>query len=121
MFQEKEDGAPKHQGLWKGGDERRCVRVPASWLRGNQEGAVNFTLKLWGRNSACDEDGKRRREGGGQSGQSTLHREVETEPESWSPSEELCAPQEKERWGGIGSTLFRGRVLSGFYLRQPRL
>lgn len=53
-----------------------------------------------------------RREEGGQSERCTQHREVETEPESWSPSDGLRAPQEKEGWGGTGSTFFRGRLLS---------
>lgn len=29
--------------------------TPAGWMREDEEEAVNFTLKLWGRTSACDE------------------------------------------------------------------
>lgn len=29
---------------------------PGGWMRGNEEEAVNFTLKLWGASSECDED-----------------------------------------------------------------
>lgn len=108
-------------GFWRS-NERRCRKD----ARGLDEGRMR--RKLWtlpwssGGRAACV---IKTETGGGWRAVWAVHsaqREVETEPESWSQSEGLCAPREKEGWGGFRSTFFfRGRFLPGFYLHQLSL
>lgn len=54
----------------RGGE--RVRRQQAGW-RGDEEEAVNFTLKLGGGGSVCDEDWNKSREGGGERAEGALH------------------------------------------------
>lgn len=52
----------RNSGLWRGG-AGGAGGLPGGWMRGKEEAAVNFTLKLWWESSACDKDWNR--DGGG--------------------------------------------------------
>lgn len=56
----------RKRGFWRGEVRGGVGGSPGGWMRGNEEEAVNFTLKLWWESSACDKGWNR--DGGGVAG-----------------------------------------------------
>lgn len=49
----------RQRGFWREEGRGGVGRSPGGWMRGNEEEAVNFTLKLWWGSSMCDKDWNR--------------------------------------------------------------